>query len=512
MFRRICPVALLTLLWLAIGAVFASATPAFAAEYSLDFDAASFSIESATVGEQTVTYRAYKNLVYVQHPVDTTYQNLNLYVPVEYFAGKSIGAYTAKTAPIFLPNTIGGYMPALPGTPGLDRDGKPNAALTALAHGYVVAEPGARGRTTQSESGNYTGKAPAAIVDLKAAVRYLRHNAARIPGDSEKIISNGTSAGGALSALLGATGNSGDYTKELTQLGAANERDDIFAASCYCPITDLEHADMAYEWLFNGINDYKKMTFSGGAMPSPGQQPIMLPPPTDLPKPLEISGQMTAEQIQLSNELKPLFPAYLNGLQLTDSGKPLKLDADGNGSFKEYVKAFVMASAQTALNQGSDLSDFAWLTVQNGRVTALDFDAYLRYAGRMKTTPAFDDVALGSGENSLFGTASVNAQHFSEFAAKRSTVGGTLAEPSLIRQMNPLSYIGQSTASTAHYWRIRHGSLDRDTSLAVPVILATKLRNHGASVDFALPWGKSHSGDYDLPELFAWVDQICQTK
>lgn len=30
----------------------------------------------------------------------------------------------------------------------------------------------------------------------------------------------------------------------------------IFASSDYCPITNLEHADMAYEWMFNGVNSY----------------------------------------------------------------------------------------------------------------------------------------------------------------------------------------------------------------------------------------------------------------
>ena len=44
-------------------------------------------------------------------------------------------------------------------------------------------------------------------------------------------------------------------------MGAADERDDIFAASCYCPITNLENADKAYEWEFCGINDYHKMKF-----------------------------------------------------------------------------------------------------------------------------------------------------------------------------------------------------------------------------------------------------------
>ena len=46
----------------------------------------------------------------------------------------------------------------------------------ALAAGYVVVSPGCRGRDNKAADGTYYGKAPAAIVDLKAAVRYIRHN------------------------------------------------------------------------------------------------------------------------------------------------------------------------------------------------------------------------------------------------------------------------------------------------------------------------------------------------
>ena len=80
----------------------------------------------------------------------------------------------------------------------------PNAVLYALSRGYVVAAPAIRGRTTTNSENTYVGKAPALIVDYKAAVRYLRHNRDRLPaGDTQRIIANGTSAGGALSALLG---------------------------------------------------------------------------------------------------------------------------------------------------------------------------------------------------------------------------------------------------------------------------------------------------------------------
>ena len=44
-------------------------------------------------------------------------------------------------------------------------------AVARVPKGYVVAAPGARGRTNQDGAGKYVGKAPAAIVDLKAAVR-----------------------------------------------------------------------------------------------------------------------------------------------------------------------------------------------------------------------------------------------------------------------------------------------------------------------------------------------------
>lgn len=111
----------------------------------------------------------------------------------------------------------------------------------------------------QDECGNYTGKAPACIVDYKVAVRYLHYFSEEIPGDTHKIITNGTSAGGALSALMGATGNYQDYEEYLAELGAAEAGDDIYAASCYCPITNLEHADEAYEWQFAGGNEYRRM-------------------------------------------------------------------------------------------------------------------------------------------------------------------------------------------------------------------------------------------------------------
>ena len=70
--------------------------------------------------------------------------------------------------------------------------------------------------------------------------------------------------------------------------------------------------------------------------------------------------------------------------------------------------------------------------------------------------------------------------------------------------------IGREGVNTAKHWRIRHGVKDRDTSLAVPAILALKLKQAGYDTDVAAVWGVPHDGNYDLPELFDWLDSICR--
>lgn len=489
-------------------------------KYSLDFDTKNYSSKTLTVDNKTVNYRAYEKIVYVKNPVDTNYEIMNIYIPEEYFEGKSIGSYNADTAPIFFPNSVGGYMPGAPGSPGQKmggpggapgedaggaqdgtkgdptggaavgtQDSGEDAASVALSKGYIVAEPGARGRTTQDDNGNYTGKAPAAIVDLKAAVRYLRYNDKVMPGTAEKIIANGTSAGGALSALLGATGNNADYEPYLKEIGAADTRDDIYASMDYCPITNLDNADPAYEWQFNGINDYSNR-MSGG------------------------DGTMTADQIKLSEKLKKLFPAYVNNLGLKNiDGATLTLDTNGDGNFKNYVKSFVIASAQKAIDSGTDLSGLTWITIKGKTVTDIDFDQYNQYVKRMKSAPAFDGVDLSTGENDEFGTATIKAQNFTKLSKDNSTVSNSvMADSTIVKMMNPMNYIGTQGTNTAPYFRIRYGSVDNNTSVAIPLILATKLQNSGYNTDFALPWGIGHAGDYDLDDLFTWMDKICQGK
>ena len=169
-----------------------------------------------------------------------------------------------------------------------------------------------------------------------------------------------------------------------------------------------------------------------------------------------------------------------------------------------------MASAQKVLVAQTDLSKLSWLKIENGKVTGLDFEAYVKYMQRQKTPPAFDSLDLFTPENQEFGTDKIDKQHFTAFSFEYSSVGAKRADEKLVKMMNPMDYIGQPDTKVSPHWHIRHGSKDKDTSLAISVILGTVLQNKGSDVDLALPWNKPHSGDYDLEELFTWTDKLCK--
>lgn len=417
-------------------------------------------------GGTTVRYTAYTGIRYVTNVEDETYQTLNFFVPE--------GA--TQKSPILLRTYVGGYMAAEAKMPSAT-----DATGRALAEGMCVCIPGSRGNNSQVE-GRYTGKAPNGLLDLKAAVRYLRYNDKRMAGSAERIITDGTSAGGAMSALLGATANHPDYEPLLQRMGAAKARDNVYASVCYCPITDLDHADMAYEWLYMYLRQDPKQV-----------------------RPMALQFNEYINQLQLRNPK--------DGTLLTDE------------NYMAYVKSWLLASATRFTEEGGTVDDslgFQFATympptpqqrpggpryvrakpLRTEVATDVDMDTYLAYvAGRqpLKGTPAFDN--LDSPECGVFGDEAGQPAHFTG-----SDLSADLRQR--VRLMNPMNYITDARATVAPHWYIRHGAIDRDTSFPIAINLATRLMNSGRYVDFALPWNRPHSGDYNLDDLFRWIHKI----
>ena len=478
------------------------------AKISLAFDVKNYESRSSTIDNKEIKYRAFEYIPYVANPIDIDQQYMNIYVPEEYFNNGTVNGYNTQTAPIFMPNAVGGYMPSQAMAPKVE-NGKPNSVLYALSRGYVVASPATRGRTNKASDGNFIGKAPAVIVDLQAATAYLHANNAAIPGNANRIITNGTSAGGAVSLLQGATGNSSDFQPYLQALGAATAPTNVYAVSAYAPITNLDAADMAYEWSYSGITSFNKVSMGQGELPQANVGGTSAPPKRTMQR-----VNLNADDLAYSNLLKERFPDYVNNLQLHDSmGRILKLDKNGNGTFKSYVKTFIIDAANKAQAQGTDLSRHTYLVRDNktGAIKDINWDVYNQFVSRSKAPGAFDARANDSGENSLFGTSTTDNNHFTITAALHDTTSNQdvyVENAKVVTMMNPMNYLGSPAATNAQFYRIRYGTADSNTSIAIPLIVGTRAQNLGYTVDMSTPFNVDHSGDYDLEELFNWMDTI----
>ena len=257
-------------------------------------------------------------LRYVATPQASDYETLGIYVPGAYFTGKdngngtytvtvnasgAVGSFTAATAPTVFPVNTPGYSAQKPPT-----EYSYDTIKAYMEAGFIYVHAGLRGKDSNSQT--YSGNAPWGVTDLKAAVRYRRYNAALIPGDAAKVYVFGHSGGGAQSAVAGASGDSELFAPYLAVLGAATTdtsgkalSDAVAGAMCWCPITSLDSANAAYEW-------------NMGQFASSDTR---------------AEGTWTRAY---SQDLAAAFPAYLNGLKLTDSqGKPLTLESSSQGTY-----------------------------------------------------------------------------------------------------------------------------------------------------------------------------------
>ena len=262
-------------------------------------------------------------LAYAATPADSSYETMGIFVPGAYFTGSdngdgtwtcsvnesgSVGQYTALTAPLILPVNTPGYS-AMAAPEGYDSSMGYGSVSDYTSAGMIILFAGARGR----DAG-----APAGVTDFKAAIRYTRWNADLLPGDMNSIFTLGMSGGGAQSAVIGASGNSSLYDPYLKAIGAVmTESDAVKGSMCWCPITNLDIADEAYEWNMGN-------TRSG----------------------------LSDEEQGYSDGMALAFAEYINALGLTDEqGNTLTLTQSDtgiwqSGTYYEYIRQVIEASLE----------------------------------------------------------------------------------------------------------------------------------------------------------------------
>ena len=258
---------------------------------------------------------------YCETPADTAYETLAVFVPGGYMKASdngdgtytceidstaNVGGYTADTAPIVMPINTPGYsaMAAL-------TDYSSYTAYTG--EGFVYIHAGCRGR----DAG-----APAGVTDLKAAIRYIRYSDETIPGSAEHIFTFGMSGGGAQSALMGVTGDSTLYDPYLEEIGAiTGVSDAVLGSMCWCPITNLDTGDEAYEWMM-GVT----------------------------------RSRLSEEEQQISDKLAEAFATYINNAGIKDpSGTVLTLSESSDGIYQagtyyDYMKSVIEGSLNNFLS------------------------------------------------------------------------------------------------------------------------------------------------------------------
>ncbi|MCC8357688.1 MAG: hypothetical protein LJU34_07675 [Oscillospiraceae bacterium] len=500
---------------------------------------AALSLEGASwTLDESVSAWCLTGVTYCLEPVAGK-EVMNIFVPAAYMTedGKLTSAvvngYNAQTAPIIYVVDMGGYAEA----------NAVSASRVAdyLAAGYVVASPSTRGKATTDEDGNFVGKGAASLADLKAGVRFLKYNDDVLAGSAEMIVVTGTSAGGAMSALLGTTGNNAAYDEYLEEIGAImTEGDDVYACQCYCPITSMEYLDEAYEWYVYGQTEYN-------------------------------GTELTEFQQQLSLDLAALYPDYVNSLGLEDGdGNVLTLDGLREGSYYDYIVALLGESLAAYIEENysttvSGMSSYTYIdeeaaqayidelnadgewvsmetttaSVSTGPSTIVEYvsgvsctvasldDFVSALYPRGKSCPSTDALDYSGAANQVFGTADTDLVHYSTVIASllaendysglagyEEDYAASYAEAydheDTVALLNPLNYLQDS--DTAAYFRIRVGTADEHAPVTQSLNLALALETYtDATVNYAFAWEQPHGeAEINANDLMDWIERICK--
>jgi len=499
-------------------------------------------------------------------------QHIAIYAPESYMTQTADGAvvnaegsvksstgitYTAANAPVVLYNFSGGYTSST--IKGVN--------VEFINEGYVYTEIQTRGKEIIDDNGKYIGQFPALIVDMKAGIRFLRHCDEELPGDSEAIVSTGHSSGGAVSAMLGASGNSQIFDEYLNEIGAYDESDAVFIAHASAPITNLSTADASYEWFQTSNPTY--FLFNAMAFDREGNDISAIFPVGPANKyPLGSNMLGGAHEDELSRQLYDWYVKYVQdlGLDLGDDGRSgdfyegfIKIYED---ALEEYIRRYDELHPDPAAEGYKTLDEYlaglgeGWFTYDaaTGKVDINDLDTLVKnHIVRKKMCPSLDSYNYKSNENNAFKDADGNISHFSgtvyealkavrakydsdpssltgmggegtEFTAEDLayldtliddySVAGKPEEMHMLEVMSPINYVvgeGEFAAESAAHWRLRIGSEDGDHGAPAAWLIYKALEKYQPDIDaqIGIAWSLPHVwSELAVQDFFDYVGGI----
>lgn len=474
----------------------------------------------------------YERIPYVSKIVDPKRQIMNIYFPAPYLNGGSVNGYTTKTAPVLFFVPGGGFR-----FHGLMDAASDQLGVMALHRGFVLAAPDIRGCEDRyvdvdgDGQPEYTGTSPAQLVDLKAAIRFLRFNAkaGRLPGDFSKVVATGGSSGGAMTSLFATSGNTPRMKKYLEELGAADAPDNIQAAIPFCGPGDLIHADMAYDWIFGRFIYEADMVKSENMWGFVEASPVIKRGANGTPimKINYAAGETAYDHYTVY--AKMFVDEYQKGeLGLTEAEYvacymgyllPVYLKYRAENPEKCEKDYFYFDSYEAYLAAGNEKDPYYdEKAYPDGGY--INFDLFRAYTARVafKGSPAFDKLKkayMPKYENALFGDLKTGICNFTAYGAAHSDLGlGTLPEDVAQRAINqnPLSYIGDPACDCARHWYIGHGTLDGDIPITLSMDIAEKLKANGISdVNFNIAFNGGHGGGEGETlkrEMLDWSEKV----
>lgn len=481
-------------------------------------------------------------IYYAQSSLNSEYQKIALFVPEKYLRctkkgndiyscdpnmASRIDGYTVRTAPIVTQIS----SPMYAGAPALNEYRNIKDFTDA---GLIYVHIGFRG---------IEHAAPAAVADIKAAIRFIKNNSERIPGNTESIFILAANHGAFLASIVGASGSDRLYTPYLQEIGALNNAEDnIKGVMLINPKGGLDTANEALEWILNRnrnelSEEQKKISNMMAKEYANYVNRAGFIGPRGEALTLQYSEKGTYQNGTYYDYIKSVMENSLANLMIRNKfpyavPKSWEISEDTAAAEKNIKLAGTYQSKEKLVNDLNAKKVWVELNTSYGLkvIMASIHDFNNIFVRNHLPLANYDGLNKNNKENLLFGMGDKKGLHFDSYTAKvfKNVPQGKEFTADLYKQdrfgyitlkrvniYNPLyyllsSYEGYKTSTVAPYWNIITGVFQNAEPLTSSVNLYLAANHHPdvKEAKFDPVWGMGDVKEIspkDRKEFISWI-------